>query len=146
MSHWVYGRYKAVLNITPCDDDFSDYSLEIERGLEELDLKEFEGASPKLLFWALNGSPMTAILTSGRGQNLMKLASSVSENGGVIHLEFEDKPFEVDLEPAMEYGHRYAQTPKTRHVKASAKPQSLFIPSPFSSLSEKDYAELIPKE
>jgi hypothetical protein len=89
---------------------------------------------------------MTAILTSGVGQNLMKLASSVSANGGVIHLEFEDKPFWVDLEPAMEYGHRYVQTPKTRHVKASAKPSRLFIPSPFSSLSEKDYAELVPKE
>lgn len=146
MSQWVYGKYKAVLNIKPCDGDFSDYSIEIERGLEELDLKEFEGASPKLLFWAMSGSPMTAILTSGVGQNLIKLATSVSENGGVWHLEFDGAPFEVDLEPAMEYGHRYARTDKTRKVGASVKPSRLFIPSPFSSLSEKDYAELVPKE
>ena len=146
MSQWVFGRYKAVLNIKPCDGDFSDYSLEVEEALKKLDLKEFEGACPKLLFWACNGSPMTAVLTSGVGQNLMKLASSVSSSGGVIHLEFEDKPFVVDLEPALEWGHRFVQTPKTRQIKASVSPSRVFIPSPFSSLSEKDYADLVPKE
>lgn len=146
MSQWVYGKYKAVLNIKPCDGDFSDYSLEVEEALKKLGLKEFEGASPKLLFWACNGSPITAVMTSGVGQNLMKLASSVSESGSVIHLEFEGEPFEVDLEPALEWGHRFVQTPKTRQIKASVRPSRLFIPSPFSSLSEKDYAELVPKE
>ena len=146
MSQWVFGKYKAVLNIKPCDGDFSDYSLEVERGLERLGLKEFEGASPKLLFWAMSGSPMTAVLTSGVGQNLMKLASSVSADGGVIHLEFEDKPFEVDLEPAMEYGHRYAKTDKRRKMGAFAKVSHIFVHTPFASLSEKDYAELVPKE
>jgi hypothetical protein len=146
MSQWVYGAYNATLNIHPCEGDMVEYCAEVEEALKKYDLREFEGIPFSAFFWALSGSPLTAILTSGVGRNLMSIADRVSQSGGVWHLEFDGVPFEVDLEPALEWGHRFVQTPKTRKVKASAKPQSLFVPSPFSSLSEKDYAELVPKE
>lgn len=146
MSQWVYGAYNATLHIQPCEGDMVEYCAEVEEALKKYDLREFEGIPFSTFFWACNGSPLTAILTSGVGRNLMSIADRVSQSGGVWHLEFDAVPFEVDLEPAMEYGHRYARTDKTRKVASSVKPSRLFIPSPFSSLSEKDYAELVPKE
>lgn len=146
MSQWVYGAYKATLNIQPCEGDMAEYSAEVEEALKKYDLREFEGIPFSTFFWACNGSPLTAVMTSGVGRNLMSIASSVSMTGGVWHLEFEGEPFEVDLEPAMEYGHRYAKTDNRRKVGAFAKVSHIFVHTPFASLSEKDYAELVPKE
>lgn len=146
MSQWVYGAYNATLNIQPCEGDMVEYSAEVEEALKKYDLREFEGIPFSAFFWACNGSPLTAILTSGVGRNLMSVADNVSMSGGVWHLEFDGVPFEVDLEPAMEYGHRYAKTDKTRKIGAFAKVSHIFVHTPFASLSEKDYAELVPKE
>lgn len=146
MSQWVYGAYNATLNIQPCEGDMVEYSAEVEEALKKYDLREFEDIPFSAFFWACNGSPLTAILTSGVGRNLMSVADNVSMSGGVWHLEFDGVPFEVDLEPAMEYGHRYAKTDKTRKIGAFAKVSHIFVHTPFASLSEKDYAELVPKE
>lgn len=146
MSQWVYGAYRATLNIQPCEGDLIEYSAEVEKALKKFDLREFEGIPFSVFFWASVGEPLKAVLTSGVGRNLMSKANSISQSGGVWHLEFEGQPFEVDLEPALDCGHRFAKTDNTRKIGASVKPSRLFVPSPFSSLSEKDYAELVPKE
>lgn len=146
MSQWVYGAYNATLNIQPCEGDMVEYSSEVEEALKKYDLREFEGIPFSTFFWACNGSPLTAILTSGVGRNLMSIADRVSQSGGVWHLEFDGVPFEVDLEPAMEYGHRYLKSDKRRKIGAFAKVSHIFVHTPFASLSEKDYAELVPKE
>ena len=146
MSQWVYGAYNATLNIQPCEGDMVEYSTEVEEALKKYDLREFEGIPFSAFFWACNGEPLKAVMTSGVGRNLMGIADRVSQSGSVWHLEFDGVPFEVDLEPAMEYGHRYAKTDKTRKIGAFAKVSHIFVHTPFASLSEKDYAELVPKE
>ena len=147
MSQWVYGAYHATLNIQPREGDMVEYSAEVEEALKKYDLREFEGIPFSAFFWACNGEPLKAVMTSGVGRNLMGIADNVSMIGGMWHLEFDGAPFTVDLEPFRDlFGHRYARTDKTRKVGASVKPSRLFIPSPFSALSEKDYAELVPKE
>lgn len=146
MSQWVYSAYRATLNIQACEGDLAEYSAKVEKALRKYDLREFEGIPLSAFFWACAGEPLKAVLTSGVGRNLMSLADSVSMSGGVWHLEFDGAPFEVDLEPAMERGHRFVKTDKTRKIGASVKPSRLFVPSPFASLSEKDYAALVPKE
>lgn len=146
MSQWVYGAYNATLNIQPCEGDMVEYSAEVEEALKKYDLREFEGIPFSAFFWACSGEPLKAVMTSGVGRNLMSIADRVSQSGGVWHLEFDGVPFEVDLEPAMEYGHRYAKTDKRRKSGAFAKVSHIFVHTPFASLSEKDYAELVPKE
>lgn len=146
MSQWVYGAYRATLNIQPCEGDMVDYSAQVEKALKKYNLREFEGIPFSSFFWACTGEPIKAVLTSGVGRNLMSVADSVSLSGGAWHLEFDGQPFEVDLEPASGCVHRVASTAMTRKVGASVKPSRFFVPSPFSSLSEKDYAELVPKE
>ena len=146
MSQWVYGAYNATLNIQPCEGDMVEYSSEVEEALKKYDLREFEGIPFSAFFWACNGEPLKAVMTSGVGRNLMGIADNVWQSGGVWPLEFDGVPFEVDLEPAMEYGHRYAKTDKRRKIGAFAKVSHIFVHTPFVSLSEKDYAELVPKE
>lgn len=138
MSQWVYGAYNATLNIQPCEGDMVEYSAEVEEALKKYGLREFEGFPLSTFFWALSGSPLTAILTSGVGQNLIKSASSVSANGGVIHLEFEDKPFEVDLEPFRDlFGHRYAHSRPLREVKGESR--RALVSSGFKGLTWAEY-------
>ena len=146
MGHLVYGAYLATLNIRPCEGDLAEYSAEVEKALKKYDLREFEGLPLSTFFWVCTGEPLKAVLTSGVGRNLMSIADNVWQSRGIWHLEFDGEPFEVDLEPVFDRGHRIVQTPKTRKIGASVKPSSLFIPTPFASLSEKDYAELVPKE
>ena len=147
MSQWVYGAYNATLNIQPCEGDMVEYSAEVEEALKKYDLREFEGIPLSSFFWACNGEPLKAVMTSGVGRNLMGIADRVSQSGGVWHLEFDGVPFTVDLEPFRDlFGHRYAKTDKRRKSGAFAKVSHIFVHTPFASLSEKDYAELVPKE
>lgn len=146
MSQWVYGAYRATLHIQPCEGDMVEYSSEVEEALKKYDLREFQGIPFSAFFWASAGEPIKAVLTSGVGRNLMSKANSIWQSGGVWHLEFDGQPFVVDLEPALERGHRIAKTDKRRKIGASVKPFHVFIPTPFAALSEKDYAELVPKE